>query len=95
MNLQTWAKWVEQIDALTGGGKVELLAEPYGMTIAVLWCQDGHRMRYGHATSMVEMKAMCEAVQPCVLEQITNAVRKMMPNVELRGGIVAEKEKRK
>lgn len=78
MNLQTWAEWVAQIDALTGGGTVELRPGPgTGMTIAVLWAQDGKRMAYGHALSMIEMKAMCEAVQPCVLEQITNAVRKM------------------
>ncbi len=31
--------------------------------------------------SLGEMERMYEAVQPCVLEQITNAVRKMTPNV--------------
>ncbi len=36
---------------------------------------------YEHAMSLGEMERMYEAVQPCVLEQITNAVRKMTPNV--------------
>lgn len=85
MNLQAWAEWVTQIAALTQGGRVVLMAEPYGMTVAVEWEQDGQRMRYGHALSMIEMKAMYEVVQPCVLEQITNAVRKMTPNASLEG----------
>lgn len=86
MNLKTWAEWVAQIDALTGGGHVELLADEHGgMIIGVAWNQDGQRMRYGHALSMHEMKHMYESVQPCVLEQITNAVRKMVPNVVLTG----------
>lgn len=85
MNLQTWAGWVAQINALTSGGKVELLAGPYdGMTIAVLWDQDDQRMGYSHALSMHEMKHMSEVVQPCVLDQITNAVRKMVPNADYK-----------
>ncbi len=81
MNLQTWAEWVEQIDALTGDGVVELRAGPgKGMTISVLWTREGRHMAYGHAISMHEMKSMFGAVQPCVLESITNAVRKMTPN---------------
>jgi hypothetical protein len=80
VNLQTWAEWVAQIAELTNGGRVLLQAEPHGMVVAVEWEQDEQRMRYGHALSMVEMKAMYEVVQPCVLEQITNAVRKMTPN---------------
>lgn len=81
MNLQTWAEWVAQIDVITGGGVVELRAGPGpGMTIAVLWRQDGKNMAYGHAVSMHEMEAMHGAVQPCVLESITHAVRKMTPN---------------
>ncbi len=86
MNLQTWAEWVAQISALTGGGVVELRAGPgEGMTIAVRWAQDGKSMAYGHAISMHEMKAMYTVVQPCVLESITHAVRKMTPNAELTG----------
>lgn len=80
MNLQTWDEWVAQIAALTKGGRVVLLADPYGMAIAVEWEHDGQRMSYGHALSRIEMKAMHEAVQPCVLDQITNAVRKMTPD---------------
>ena len=83
MNLQTWAEWVAQIAALTGGGVVELRAGPgKGMTVAVRWTHDGQSMSYDHALSMLEMKAMYAAVQPCVLESITHAVRKMTPNVE-------------
>jgi hypothetical protein len=77
MYLQTWAEWVHQIDVLTGGGEVMLLAGPHGgMTIAVQWRQDGRRMRYGQALSMHEIEDMGEE-QSCVLEQITNEVRKM------------------
>ena len=55
-----------------------LLAGP-GMIIAVEWEQGGQRMRYVHALSMHEIKVMYEAVQPCVIEQIVNEVRKMTP----------------
>lgn len=76
-----------QISALTGGGVVELRAGPgEGMTIAVRWAQDGKSMAYGHAISMHEMKAMHQVVQPCVLDSITHAVRKMTPNAEVSGG---------
>ena len=83
MNLQTWAEWVAQIDALTGGGVVELRTGPSnGMTIAVRWTHDGQSMSYDHALSMREMKAIYGGLQPSVLESITHAVRKMAPNVE-------------
>lgn len=86
MNLQTWSEWVAQIVALTGDGVVDLRTGPgKGMTISVLWTQEGRRMAYGHALSMHEMTAMYVAVQPCVLESITNAVRKMTPNGEVSG----------
>jgi len=63
---------------------VELRAGPgKGMTIAVLWTQEGRNMAYGHALSMPEMKSMYEVVQPCVLENITHAVSKMTPNVKV------------
>lgn len=84
MNLQTWAEWVAQIDAFTGGGVVEMRAGPgKGMTIAVRWAQDGQSMAYCRALSMHEMKAMCGAVQPFVLENITRAVRKMTQNAKV------------
>ena len=38
MNLQTWAKWVAEIDAMTGGAIVELRPGPYGgIKIGVRW----------------------------------------------------------
>lgn len=81
MNLQTWAEWVAQISTLTGGGVVELRPGPYdGMTIAVLWRDGDKQMACGHTMSMREMKHMYEPVQPCVLDGITHAVRKMVPN---------------
>lgn len=81
MNLQTWAEWAATIDSITGGGVVEMQAGPGpGMTISVRWEQAGKRMAYRHALSMHEIKAMYEALQPCVLESITHAVRKMTPN---------------
>lgn len=77
MNLQTWAEWAATIDSITGGGVVEMQAGPGpGMTISVRWEQAGKRMAYRHALSM----PMYEALQPCVLESITHAVRKMTPN---------------
>ena len=82
MNLQTWAEWVAQIDALTGGGVVEMRAGPgAGMTIAVCWEQEGQSMSYEHALSMLEMKAMRATVQPCVLDSIEHAVRKATKEV--------------
>ena len=80
MNLQTWAEWVGEIDSITGGGIVKLLAEENckGMVIAVKWSQNGKPMEYGYAISMLEMKSMYLVVQPCVLDSITLAVRKMM-----------------
>jgi len=81
MNLKTWAEWVAQINALTGGGAVHLRAGPgKGMTIAVRWTQDGKSMAYDHALSIHEMKAMRASIQIVVLESITHAVRKMTPN---------------
>lgn len=81
MNLQTWARWVAEIGAITKGGIVELRPGPGpGMTIGVLWTHEGHSMGCAHAVSIHEMEAMHEAVQPCVLESITRAVRKMTPN---------------
>ena len=80
MKLQTWAEWVAKIAALTGGGVVEMRDGPgTDMTISVRWTQDGRSMSYDHALSMLEMKSMYGALQPCVLESITHAVRKMVP----------------
>ena len=77
---------MEQIGTITGDGVVELRSDPgKGMTISVLWTQDGRCMAYGHSMSFGEMDRMYEAVQPCVLESITHAVRRMTPNVELTG----------
>ncbi len=77
MNLKTWAEWVAQINALTGGGAVHLRAGPgKGMTIAVRWTQNGNSIVYDHAISIHEMRA---GAQVGVLESITHAVRKMMP----------------
>ena len=76
MNLQTWSEWVAKINALTDCGVVELRACPgNGLIITVRWTQDGKERAYEHALSMHEMKAMYEVVQPCVLDQITHAVR--------------------
>ena len=79
MNLQTWAKWVAEIDATTGGATIELRPEAYGGTkICVRWTLGKEQYGYEHALSMTEMRGMHEVVQPCVLEQIANAVRKTM-----------------
>lgn len=81
MNLQIWAKWVAEIDAMTGGAAIELRPGPYGgMKIGVHWMIGKEQYRYEHAMSLREMERMVEAAQPCVLEQITNAVRRMTPN---------------
>ena len=82
MNLQTWAKWVAEIDAMTGGAIVELRPGPYGgIKIGVRWMIGKEQYGYDHFMSIGEMDRMVEAVQPCVLEQITNAVRSMTTNV--------------
>lgn len=84
MNLQTWAKWVTEINELLGGADVKLSPGPFGgMKIGVRWMVGKELMGYEHAMSLVEMERMYEVVQPCVLEQITNAVRKMTPNAEV------------
>ena len=81
MNLQTWAKWVAEIDAMTGGAIVELRPGPYGgIKIGVRWMIGKEQYGYDHFMSIGEMDRMVEAVQPCVLEQITNAVRCMTTN---------------
>jgi len=81
MNLQTWAKWVAEIDAMTGGAIVELRPGPYGgIKIGVRWMIGKEQYGYDHFMSIGEMDRMGEAVQPCVLEQITNAVRSMTTN---------------
>ena len=81
MNLKTLADWVAQIDALTQGGVVELRTDAHnGMIISVRWTQGGKSMAYGHALSRHEMHAMHDAVQPSVLQSITNAVARMTPN---------------
>lgn len=81
MNLQTWAKWTAEIDAMTGGAVIELRPGPYGgMKIGVRWMLGKEQYGYEHAMSLGEMERMYEAAQPCVLEQIANAVRKMTPN---------------
>ena len=87
MNLQTWAKWVAEIDAMTGGAIVELRPGPYGgIKIGVRWMIGKEQYGYDHFMSIGEMDRMVEAVQPCVLEQITNAVRSMTTNAEITGG---------
>ena len=86
MNLQTWAKWVAEIDAMTGGAIVELRPGPYGgIKIGVRWMIGKEQYGYDHFMSIGEMDRMVEAVQPCVLEQITNAVRSMTTNAALTG----------
>lgn len=86
MNLQTWAKWVAEIDAMTGGAIVELRPGPYGgIKIGVRWMIGKEQYGYDHFMSIGEMDRMVEAVQPCVLEQITNAVRSMTTNAEASG----------
>ena len=77
MNLQTWAEFVQKIEAITNGGRVSLSSDRYGMTIGVGWTQDGKLMGYRHPLSTIEMRSMKSAVQPCVLDQIYNAVQKM------------------
>lgn len=72
MNLQTWAKWVTEINELLGGAEVKLSPGPFGgMIIGVRWMVGKELMGYEHAMSLVEMERMYEVVQPCVLEQIT------------------------
>ena len=84
MNLQTWAKWTAEIDDMTGGAVIELRPGPCGgMKIGVCWMLGKEQYGYEHAMSLREMESMHEAVQPCVLEQIANAVRKMTPNAEI------------
>lgn len=86
MNLQTWAKWTAEIYAMTGGAVIELRPGPYGgMKIGVLWMICKEQYVYEYAISLWEMERMVEAVQPCVLEQITRAVRRMTPNAGLGG----------
>ena len=86
MNLQTWAKWVAEIDSMTGGAIVELRPGPYGgIKIGVRWMIGQEQYGYEHAMSLGEMERMVEAAQPCVLEQITHAVRRMTPNAEFSG----------
>ena len=87
MNLQTWAEWIAEINAITGGAIVELQTGPHGgMEIVVRWMLGKEQFGYGHAISLGEMERMHEVVQPHVLESITHAVRKMLPNVEVSSG---------
>lgn len=81
MNLQTWAKWVAEINEMTGGAVVELRPGPYGgMKIGVRWMLGTEQYGYEHAMPLGEMERMYEVLQPCVLERIANEVRKMTPN---------------
>ena len=71
---------------MTGGAIVELRPGPYGgIKIGVRWMIGKEQYGYDHFMSIGEMDRMVEAVQPCVLEQITNAVRSMTTNAELCG----------
>ena len=82
MNLQTWAKWVAEIDAMTGGAIVELRPGPYGgIKIGVRWMIGKEQYEYDHFMSIGEMDRISASMQPYVLEQITNAVRRMTTNV--------------
>ena len=64
---------------IAGGGGLELLAwRDNGMAISVRWTQDGQKMTYTRAFSMHELNAIYEVLQPRVLDDITNAVRKRM-----------------
>ena len=92
MNPQMLAEWVAQINALTGGGSVELRSSHNSrlMTIIVRWMQDGKTIGYSYSISMREMKAMHAAVQPLVLERITHVVRKMMSNAEGKATVADE-----
>lgn len=86
MNFKLWLKWVAEINSITGGSVIELGYGPInGMTIRVRWMLGEKLFGYEHAMSFEEIERMYEVVQPCVLESITNAVRKMFPNVELMG----------
>lgn len=85
-NLQTWAEWADRISTITGDGFVELRTRPgKGMTISVRWTRKGTRMGYNRAITMHEMKMMYGALQPCVLDSITNAVRTMTLNGAMSG----------
>lgn len=75
MNLQTWVKWVTEIDAITGGAIIQLRPGPYdGMTIIVRWMLNEEPYEYKHIRSLTEIENMAEADQSFVLEQITHAV---------------------
>ena len=92
MNLQTWAKWVAEINEMTGGAIVELRPGPYGgLKIGVRWMIGKEQYEYEHAMSLGEMERMYEAVQSCALEQIANAVCRMTPNAQVQepGGAVS------
>lgn len=56
---------------------IELRPEPCGgLKIVVRWWVSNELYGYEHAMSRGTMDSMYEAAQLCVLEQITNAVRK-------------------
>ena len=79
--MQILAKWVAEINELLGGAEIQLRKGPYsGMTICVRWMREDELYGYEHAMSLGEIERMHEVVQPCVLEQITNELRKMTPN---------------
>ena len=92
MNLQTWAKWVAEINEMTGGAIVELRPGPYGgLKIGVRWMIGKEQYEYGYVMSLGEIERMHETLTSCVLEKIANAVRRMTPNAQVQepGGAVS------
>jgi hypothetical protein len=79
MDFQTWAEWVAEIDAITGGAVVELQAAPHGaLTFRVRWRVSHEQFGCAYMLSRLEIKYMKEAAQPQVLNRIAHEVRKIV-----------------
>ena len=79
MKLHDLATWLHGLHDITGGCTAELLPFDCGaMRIMVKWERNGRRFGYEHNMSGGEMRRMSTAHSNAVLEQITNAVRRMV-----------------
>lgn len=57
MNLQTWVRWLEEINVITGGAVVELRKGPfYGIRIRVSWKRGEKPYTYERAVTLYEME---------------------------------------
>jgi len=75
MNLNDIAKWMHEMQELTGGCVLEMRAYGRsGIELELSWRKDGHAVSHSHRISGLELRQMDVSAQKQVMQQIRHRV---------------------